>query len=54
MLILLKHNFCSQQEKTLREENQRLQTQVVAMNNDNETNGMMSGSFEPLFGLLKQ
>ncbi|KAL9386647.1 hypothetical protein Peur_019771 [Populus x canadensis] len=41
-------------EMTLREENQRLQTQVVAMNNDNETNGMMSGSFEPLFGLLKQ
>ncbi|KAI9398331.1 hypothetical protein POPTR_003G169700v4 [Populus trichocarpa] len=53
-LMLETINALNDKEKTLREENQRLQTQVVAMNNDNETNGMMSGSFEPLFGLLKQ
>ncbi|XP_061980198.1 MADS-box transcription factor 15-like isoform X1 [Populus nigra] len=53
-LMLETINALNDKEMTLREENQRLQTQVVAMNNDNETNGMMSGSFEPLFGLLKQ
>ncbi|KAF9686167.1 hypothetical protein SADUNF_Sadunf03G0130300 [Salix dunnii] len=54
MLILLKSNFRFQQVKTLREENELLETQVLAMNNSSETNGMVPGSFEPPFGFPQE
>ncbi|KAJ6705122.1 MADS-BOX TRANSCRIPTION FACTOR 6 [Salix purpurea] len=53
-LMLESMNALHEKVETLREENQLLQTQVSAMNNSFETNGMVPGSFEPPSGFPQE
>ncbi|KAJ6695017.1 hypothetical protein OIU74_014208 [Salix koriyanagi] len=53
-LMLESMNALHEKVETLREENQLLQSQVLAMNNSLETNGMVPGSFEPPSGFPQE